>query len=34
MAGEKMHYPVGLAELRDVLKRSRGLFVSIRCWVI
>ena len=29
MAGEKMHYPVGLAELRDVRKRSRGLFVSV-----
>lgn len=29
MAGEKMHYPVGLAELRDVRKRSRGLFLSV-----
>lgn len=29
MAGEKMHYPVGLAELRDVRKRSRGLFISV-----
>jgi len=29
MAGEKMHYPVGLAALRDVRKRSRGLFVSV-----
>ncbi|WGI21776.1 type I secretion system permease/ATPase [Amylibacter sp. IMCC11727] len=29
MAGEKMHYPVGLAELRDVRRRSRGLFISV-----
>lgn len=29
MAGEKMHYPMGLAELRDVRKRSRGLFLSV-----
>lgn len=29
MAGEKMHYPVGLAELRDVRSRSRGLFLSV-----
>lgn len=29
MAGEKMHYPVGLAELRDVRSRSRGLFISV-----
>ncbi len=29
MVGEKMHYPVGLAELRDVRKRSRGLFISV-----
>lgn len=29
MAGEKMHYPVGLAELREVRSRSRGLFMSV-----
>jgi PrtD family type I secretion system ABC transporter len=29
MAGEKMHYPVGLAELRSVRSKSRGLFVSV-----
>ncbi len=29
MAGEKMHYPMGLAELREVRKRSRGLFLSV-----
>nr|WP_325253688.1 type I secretion system permease/ATPase [Amylibacter sp.] len=29
MAGEKMHYPVGLAELREVRSRSRGLFISV-----
>jgi ATP-binding cassette subfamily C protein len=29
MAGEKRHYPIGLAELRDVRKRSRGLFMSV-----
>ncbi|MDR6263574.1 MULTISPECIES: type I secretion system permease/ATPase [Rhodobacterales] len=29
MAGEKLHYPVGLAELREVRSRSRGLFISV-----